>query len=712
MSKKSGLIIIIVSIIAFCSIALAILFSLNVTGVFRFIETSITLKIPSFHKEYDGKIVKDVEYEITSGYLLNGDHIEITLKEDVKNVGEYNDIYEYKILNSNGADVTKYYKVNEEFNDLVIEPREIILKSNSQKFPYYEGETYSYPNYIISKGSLAENDEISNVFFDEFYEEGIYENFFTVSIINQNEEDVTNNYDIYYEYGYILVGNSSLSTGDGGEFPEKISVLSSNIESKPATLKSNKAYNYNEGKEVNLETIFKYRPKSSGSSFFVSEVKGDYTKKGWDNAKSYIPKNGINPQEFSSILLSSLSDRKFEGEIEYESIKARDSDLTSFYPILNKNQNSDTYSVISNLKDKTINVSGYSFDLINDYNLLTNLKFNDQKYIEAEKEYSSFVYKNYLSIPSSTKDKIEAIINKNNLKGNDLYSTLINIKDFFDSNFYYKYKDLKDVNSDDVLIDFLNNTREGKSDRFAGSAVLFLRSLGYPSRIANGYVVNGIIPNQTYLISGSNFTSWTEIYINGKGWFAVDFTSSKIKNENEIVPSIEVENDYNTYDIYIGSDDASKIYDGKTLKSSTSYNFKGSLKSNHQLIATNNSSLIDAGSIENKVDYLIVDENFNDVTNQYNIKEDFGTLTVIKRQITVETQNQKISYDGKIHYTEYTCKNLANGDKIYSYYEGDGLIEKGDYLSVITIDEIRNNNDKNVTNNYSINYLYGMIRIV
>ena len=82
-------------------------------------------------------------------------------------------------------------------------------------------------------------------------------------------------------------------------------------------------------------------------------------------------------------------------------------------------------------------------------------------------------------------------------------------------------------------------------------------------------------------------------------------------------------------EIEITSASQSKKYDGQPLTNSSVEITRGMLAEGHRLIATASGSITDEGTTENVIkEVVILDAMGNDVTHNYDIKMNFGTLTV------------------------------------------------------------------------------------
>ena len=88
---------------------------------------------------------------------------------------------------------------------------------------------------------------------------------------------------------------------------------------------------------------------------------------------------------------------------------------------------------------------------------------------------------------------------------------------------------------EDFLDYFLNESGRGYCMHYATFATLFFRSSGYPARYVSGYVTH--VPGSGRVdVPDSSAHAWTEVYINGYGWYPVDLTPGY---EGDSLPGVE-----------------------------------------------------------------------------------------------------------------------------------------------------------------------------
>ncbi len=89
----------------------------------------------------------------------------------------------------------------------------------------------------------------------------------------------------------------------------------------------------------------------------------------------------------------------------------------------------------------------------------------------------------------------------------------------------------QDVPGTRGIVNFLRRKR-GHCTSFAASAVLMFRSLGIPSRVVTGYLVDDYDEAQAaYLVSRSNGHAWIEAHFEGLGWIPFEPTAPLRRSE-------------------------------------------------------------------------------------------------------------------------------------------------------------------------------------
>lgn len=163
-----------------------------------------------------------------------------------------------------------------------------------------------------------------------------------------------------------------------------------------------------------------------------------------------------------------------------------------------------------------------------------------------EAAYRNFVYENYLDIPESFSPAVifnenyykyitaeEVITGKSTLDEMTVFSRKIYyIKKWLRDNCTYSLSAGKLPAGKDFAVHFLEN-REGSCSHFATAAVIMCRYAGIPARYAEGYVIKpsdfsqgtALGASDTVSVSDLRGHAWAEVYIDGFGWYPIEFTS-------------------------------------------------------------------------------------------------------------------------------------------------------------------------------------------
>lgn len=205
MFKRKKLVYGIGSVVIGLSAILLIYIFLIFIGVLRVTSNKIVISSKSRIKEYDGNVLTCEEYEILSGKLKDGDHLEMLFSGKQKEIGESENTYVAVILDSNNTDVTDKYEVVEETGTLTVIQRNIVIQTQNMT-KEYDGEPLTCPNYEVVSGSLIQGHQlkvtkmpsITNVMDN-------VPNALEFQLLDQNQSDVSYNYKIEYDYGTLAI---------------------------------------------------------------------------------------------------------------------------------------------------------------------------------------------------------------------------------------------------------------------------------------------------------------------------------------------------------------------------------------------------------------------------------------------------------------------------------------------------------------------------
>ncbi|MCD8308233.1 MAG: hypothetical protein LUD19_00125 [Clostridia bacterium] len=167
--------------------------------------------------------------------------------------------------------------------------------------------------------------------------------------------------------------------------------------------------------------------------------------------------------------------------------------------------------------------------------------------------------------------------------------------------------------------------------------------------------------------------------------------------------------------LVIASSSEEFVYDGEEHTSDDWYIAEGGLKDGHYIVASVTGSQTDVGSSYNYVSVFVYDSNDTDVTEDYQIEYQPGTLTVVASTLIITTSSAEKMYDG----TPLTADTqndwqLAAGKlsaghtlnvTLYASITNVGSVDNGAYVYVT------NANGSDCTKNYDITVEAGILTV-
>ena len=164
--------------------------------------------------------------------------------------------------------------------------------------------------------------------------------------------------------------------------------------------------------------------------------------------------------------------------------------------------------------------------------------------------------------------------------------------------------------------------------------------------------------------------------------------------------------------ITIESISASKVYDGTPLTATGLEIVEGSLLPGHRLSVVDSVAFTNVGIRDNTLRVKILDENGNDVSKEYLIGYEYGTLEIVSKTMTIETGSATKPYDGTpLICHDYTQEGLLPGHTISIGYYAGKQTDPGRSDNAVENVQIFDENGKDVTHNYSIELIFGILRV-
>lgn len=593
-------------------------------------------------KQYDGTPLECPGYNVQTptgaddGLVSGHKH---TLKfNTITNIGKIpvaiDENETHHIVDGKGNDVTKNYNIIIEGNaELEVTGRVLTITSASAS-KKYDGTPLTNSNW--SYDGLLPNESVSGVNITGTQtEEGSSPNYIagTVTVWDADNNDVTKNYEIKYVEGTLTVekdvvaqvysyksGSLYLKTkaygnhngyGSFGNAPENSSTPSFGYNGYTVSYAllpaANLAYQSYASNRIEIRQATKYMlPYYSGFSGY------NYTMPK-SNTEDYTK---LKPIENNEVIYYEVDYYDFCFETQYQSY-------------------SDSFSWYSGVAEYTNWVKANYLGTAYSYN--NDLVYAFCDYYDCESYYNSYYYYYY-----------------NYGYSNYLDYFIDGLEDYFGSHEklvnavakYVRSAATYNIHYNRALDDelympkaFLTTYKEGTAKHFAAAGTMLYRALGIPARYVEGYFVE----SQAYTtVDVKDEHAWVEVYLEGYGWMQM-----------EVTPGFGM--DSGKQEITIKPKDASKEYDGKSLVASDfefvniSDNLKALFDSGYYRVKIEqyHGAQIPIGKSESRIEGIkILDQYGNDVTYEFDVKTEKGTLEVTRIQIEVYLYSISKTYDG------------------------------------------------------------------
>ena len=191
------------------------LYDIHVTyGTLRVLPREIGLSTASAQKVYDGTPLTGEDYSITYGELGAGHSIRMLSIAEITAVGEVENTPEMIVVNELGENVSQFYDIQTTYGTLRIVPRKIGLSTASGR-KEYDGTPFTVNEVINTTGGLLEGDRIVVTGGFSATECGVYESRVEYFISNAQGFDVTDMYDIVFNYGKVEIAENIIRISTG-----------------------------------------------------------------------------------------------------------------------------------------------------------------------------------------------------------------------------------------------------------------------------------------------------------------------------------------------------------------------------------------------------------------------------------------------------------------------------------------------------------------
>jgi hypothetical protein len=140
-------------------------------------------------------------------------------------------------------------------------------------------------------------------------------------------------------------------------------------------------------------------------------------------------------------------------------------------------------------------------------------------------------YSDYLQLPENLPPRIEELAREIGGDEPTAYRQVLAIQDYLRT-FTYDERAPQGHGSNHIL-NFLEETQTGFCEQFAGTMAVLVRSLGYPARVAVGFLPGDQNESGRWVVTTEHIHAWVEVLFPGYGWLAFEPTP---RGDNPVDP--------------------------------------------------------------------------------------------------------------------------------------------------------------------------------
>jgi transglutaminase-like putative cysteine protease len=149
----------------------------------------------------------------------------------------------------------------------------------------------------------------------------------------------------------------------------------------------------------------------------------------------------------------------------------------------------------------------------------------------------AWVRSQYLQLPEDLPTRISALAADITRDGSNRYDKAVLLQEYL-RQFPIDFDIAETPPGRDTIDYFLFDSQRGYFDYHASAMAVMLRTLGIPSRLAVGFVIDEADKNLesgSYSIRDRNSYAWTEVYFAGHGWIAFNSSPDRPEDLNPII---------------------------------------------------------------------------------------------------------------------------------------------------------------------------------
>ena len=176
-----------------------------VTRSVNILPRPVSITVEDYTAIYNGKECYFDKYEISEGSLKDGDVLSSSFSDKLIEVGNVENAPSFKVLNTDGNDVTHLYSLNITNGKLAVDKRPLIITTNGFEETYTGAEQYLNEYVANAETPLVEGHRIVTVSYSKFTDAGDYTNAMSFKIVDGNDNDMSANYALTVIEGAVKI---------------------------------------------------------------------------------------------------------------------------------------------------------------------------------------------------------------------------------------------------------------------------------------------------------------------------------------------------------------------------------------------------------------------------------------------------------------------------------------------------------------------------
>ena len=179
----------------------------TVAGTLTVEQRPLVIQTNNGELTYSGVEQNYLEYQLMDDFLLEGHTVQVIEEKAAKflDCNEYENSLSFVILDADGNDVSSNYSINVGYGRVTVKPRKVTVTTlGTGENPFkYNGQDHELLDFTVENATEVDDCEV--VQWVTVLDAGVYENVMKVAFFRDDTEDVSDNYEIEYVFGELEV---------------------------------------------------------------------------------------------------------------------------------------------------------------------------------------------------------------------------------------------------------------------------------------------------------------------------------------------------------------------------------------------------------------------------------------------------------------------------------------------------------------------------